>query len=92
LSVLFRRLQELEEETTALKRQLLSTSPPAPSNPLPSGHSLPPPQEEDIDVPRVPTARITRRNGPTADSDPTLPRTIGGLELASGIIDDCFEL
>jgi hypothetical protein len=89
---LFRRLQELEEETTALKRQLLSASPAAPCNPLPSGDAPPPLQEEDIDVSRVPTARITRRNEPTADNDPTLPRTIDGLELASGIIDDCFEL
>jgi hypothetical protein len=90
--VLRRRLQELEEETTALKRQLLSASPATPGNPLPNGDAPPPPQEEDIDVSRVPMARITRRNEPTADNDPTLPRTIDGLELASSIIDDCFEL
>ena len=75
-----------------MKRQLLSTSLIAPSNPLPSRHSPPPPQEEDINVPRVLIARITRRNESTADSDLTLPRTIGGLELAFGIINDCFEL
>jgi hypothetical protein len=92
LSLLFRRLQELEEEATALKRQLLSASPAAPSNPLHSGDGPPPRQEEDIDVSRIPTARITRRNEQIADNDPTLPRTIDGLELASGIIDDCFEL
>jgi len=80
-----RRLQELEEETIALKRQLLSASP-APVNPPP------PRQEEDIDVLRTPTARVTRRNEPSADNDPTLSRTIDGLELASSIIDDCFEL
>lgn len=80
-----RRLQELEEETTALKRQLLSAST-APVNP-------PPPRlEEDIDVSRIPTARILRRNEPSADNDPTLSRTIDGLELASNIIDDCFAL
>ncbi|KAF4630772.1 hypothetical protein G7Y89_g7363 [Cudoniella acicularis] len=87
-----KRLQELEEEATTLKRQLLSASPAAPGNPLPSGDAPPPRQEEDIDVSRIPTAGITRRNEPTADNDPTLPRTIDGLELASGIIDDCFEL
>ena len=89
---MFRRLQELEEEATALKRQLLSASPTAPGNPLHNGDAPPPRQEEDIDVSRIPTARITRRNEQTADNDPTLPRTIDGLELASGIIDDCFEL
>jgi hypothetical protein len=89
---LFRRLQKLEEEATALKRQLLSASPAAPSNSLPSGDAPPPPQEEVIDVSRISTARITRRNEPTADNDPTLPRTIDGLELASSIVDDCFEL
>lgn len=89
---MFRRLQELEEETTALKRQLLSDSLAAPGNPLPSGGAPPPHQEEDTDVSRVPTVRIIRRNDPTADNDPTLPRTIDGLELASSIIDDCFEL
>jgi hypothetical protein len=90
--VFYRRLQELEEETTALKRQLLSTSPAAPSNPLPSGDAPLPHEEEDIDVSRIPAARIIRRNEPSADNDPTLSRTIDGLELASGIIDDCFEL
>lgn len=86
-----RRLQELEEETTALKQQLLSASSAAPGNPLPSG-DVPPRQEEDINVSRIPTGRIIRRNEPSADNDPTLSRTIDGLELASGIIDDCFEL
>ncbi|KAK9259621.1 hypothetical protein V1519DRAFT_250325 [Lipomyces tetrasporus] len=81
-----KRLQELEEETTALKRQLFSASPAAPGNPPP------PRQEEDIDVSRIPTARIMRRNEPSDDNDPTLSRTIDGLELAPGIIDDCFEL
>lgn len=90
--MLCRRLRELEEETTALKRQLLSASPAAPGIPLPSGDAPPPPQEEDIDVSRIPTARIIRRNEPSADNDPTLSRTIDGLELASGIIEDCFEL
>jgi hypothetical protein len=90
--VLCRRLQELEEETTALKRQLLSASPAAPSNPVPSGRAPPSRQEEDIDVSRIPTARATRRNELTADNDLTLSRTIDGLELASGIIDDCFAL
>ena len=92
MSLSLRRLQELEEETTALKRQLLSASPAASSNPLHNGDAPPPRQEEDIDVSRIPTARITRRNEPTADNDPTLPRIIDGLELASGIIDECFEL
>ncbi|KAK9320890.1 hypothetical protein V1517DRAFT_194027 [Lipomyces orientalis] len=87
-----KRLQELEEETTALKRQLLSASPAAPGNHLPSGHAQPPRQEEDIDVSRIPTARIMCRNEPSADNDPTLSRTIDGLELVPGIIDDCFEL
>jgi hypothetical protein len=90
--VLCRRLQELEEETTALKRQLLPASPAAPGNPLPSGDTPPPRQEEDIDVSQIPTARITRRNEPTTDNYPTLLGIIDGLDLASGIIDDCFEL
>ncbi|OCK75277.1 hypothetical protein K432DRAFT_386307 [Lepidopterella palustris CBS 459.81] len=87
-----KRLQELEEEATALKRQLLSASPAAPGSPLPSGDAPPPRQEEDIDVSLIPPARIIRRSGPSADNDPTLSRTIDGLELAPGIIDDCFEL
>jgi transcriptional regulatory protein LEU3 len=91
--VLCRRLQELEEETSALKRQLLSASPAVPGNPLPSGDAPPPRQEEDIDVSRIPTASIIRHNEkPSAGNDPTLLRTIDGLELAPGIIDDCFEL
>jgi hypothetical protein len=90
--VLCRRLQELEEETSALKRQLLSASPAVPGNPLPSGDAPPPRQEEDIDVSRIPTARIIHHNEPSADNDPTLSRTIDALELAPGIIDDCFEL
>ena len=87
-----RQLQELKEEYTALKRQLLPTSPAAPGNPLPSGDAPHPRQEEDINVSRIPTARIIRRNEPSADNNPTLSRTIDGLELAPGIIDDCFEL
>lgn len=81
-----RRLQELEEETTALKRQLYSTSPAAPGNPLPPEDAPPPLQEEDIAVSRIPSARVLRRN------DPTLPRTLDGLELAPAVIDDCFDL
>ncbi|KAK9233921.1 hypothetical protein V1525DRAFT_391961 [Lipomyces kononenkoae] len=73
-----KRLQELEEETTALKHQLLSASPAAPGN--------------HIHVSWIPTARTIRHNEPSADNYPTLSRTIDGLELASGIIDDCFEL
>lgn len=87
--MLCRRLQELEEETTDLKRQLLSASPATPGNPLPSGDAPPLGQEEDIDASRIPTPRIIRRND---ENDPTLSRTIDGLELTSGIIDDCFEL
>ncbi|KAK9489927.1 hypothetical protein V1508DRAFT_400375 [Lipomyces doorenjongii] len=87
-----KRLQELEKETTALKRQLLSAPPAEPGNHLPSGDPPPPRQEEDIDVSRISTARILRRNEPSADNDPTLSRTIDGLELPPGIIDDCFEL
>lgn len=90
--MLCRRLQELEEEATALKRQLLSASPAAPRNPLSSGDAPPPRQEEDIDVSRIPTAKVMCRNETSADNDPTLPRTVDGLELAPGIIDDCFEL
>ena len=86
-----RRLQELEEETAALKRQLLSASPAAPATALPSGDILRPHPEEDIHASRIPTAGI-RRNEPSADNDPTLSRNIDGLELAPGIIDDCFEL
>ncbi len=90
--MLCRRFQELEEETTALKHQLLSASPAAPGNPLPSGDAPFPRQEEDVDVSRIPTARIIHRNEPSADNNSTLSRTIDGLELAPGIIDDCFEM
>lgn len=90
--MLCRRLRELEEETTALKHQLLSASTAAPGNPLPSGDAPPLGQEEDIDVSRTPAARIIRRNEPPADNDPTLLRTIDGVELPPGVIDDCFEL
>lgn len=87
-----RRLQELEEETNALKRQLLSTSPTVPSDPLPSGDIPPTHQEEDINVLQIPMATIARRNEVAADNDPTLSRNINGLELPSFIIDDCFKL
>ena len=90
--VLCRRLQELEEETAALKRQLSSASPSAPSNPLPSEGAVPPRQEEDVNVSSSPAVRTTRRNETSVDRDPTLSRTIDGLELVPSIIDDCFEL
>jgi hypothetical protein len=87
-----RRLKELEEETSALKSQLLSASPAPLDIPIPSGSAAPPlRQDEDTNVPRIPTARIARRD-PSTDKDPTLSRTIDGLEFASDIIDDCFEL
>ncbi|KAF2471500.1 uncharacterized protein BDR25DRAFT_20355 [Lindgomyces ingoldianus] len=86
-----KRLQELEEETTALKRRLLSGSPAAPGNPLRRDTS-PSRQEEDNDVSRIPTTTIIRRNEPSADNDPTLSRAIDGLELTPSSIDDCFEL
>jgi hypothetical protein len=65
---------------------LLSAAPPARADPVPLGDALPSRQEESVDLPRNSVTKKTRSN------DPTLPRTIGGLELASGIIDDCFEL
>ncbi|KAI9824846.1 MAG: hypothetical protein M1819_000798 [Sarea resinae] len=86
------RLQELEEEATALKRQLLSASYAAPGNSVPSEDAPTPDQEELTHVSPVPTARTIRRNDLSADKNPTLPRSIAGLELASGIIDDCFAL
>ena len=73
-----RRLQELEEETSALKRQLLSAPSTSPANSLPNGDA--------------PPLRLERRNEPSTDNDPTLSRSIDGLELAPSIIDDCFEL
>lgn len=45
-------------------------------------------QLEDIDVVQASLARVNTRNG----GDTTLPRVIAALELASGIIDDCFDL
>jgi hypothetical protein len=91
--VLHRRLQELEEETTALKRWLFTANPAASSIPLPDGDA-PLHQEEDIDISQIPTATILRRNERSSDIDidPTLSRTIDGLELAPDIINDCFEL
>ncbi|RDW74907.1 hypothetical protein BP6252_06049 [Coleophoma cylindrospora] len=87
-----KRIQELEEETTALKLQLLSASPKAPDIPLLGGDAPPPHAEEDISVSRAPTVRRIPRNQPSSDHDPTLSRNIDGLELSSGIIEDCFEL
>jgi transcriptional regulatory protein LEU3 len=86
-----RRLQELEDEASAL-RQLSSAFQAAPGDPLPRGDAPQLGREQDIPVLRVPIPSITRRNELSADSDPTLPRTIDGLELAPGIINDCFDL
>lgn len=46
--------------------------------------------EADIN-PELLTAKITSYSE-LATSNKTLPRNIVGLELASSIIDDCFEL
>lgn len=40
----------------------------------------------------ISTSRITGHSEPVISSSKTLPRIIDGLELASSIIDDCFEL
>ncbi|KAH7065786.1 hypothetical protein BKA63DRAFT_571934 [Paraphoma chrysanthemicola] len=84
-----RRLEELEEEVAALKRQQLPAHPAASANhvssfrvaslqslatPSTTAESLRPLQEQH-------TARET-----------TIRRTINGLELSPGIIDDCFKL
>jgi transcriptional regulatory protein LEU3 len=92
LSVLYRRLQELEEEASTWQRQLSSAFPAAPDNPLPSGGAPTLGREENIHVLRVPVDNIARPREQSGSSDPTLPRTIDGLELAPGIIDDCFDL
>jgi hypothetical protein len=81
----YRRLQELEGETSAL-RQLLSAAPAPRPDPAPNGDALPPRQKENVDLPRISIAKMGQSN------EPTVPRTVGGLELASGVIDDCFEL
>ncbi|KAF2494481.1 hypothetical protein BU16DRAFT_487600 [Lophium mytilinum] len=87
-----KRLQELEEETAALKHQLLSASLAAPGDALPVEDAPTPRQEENSHVSQIPAAKVMRRNEPSSHDDVTLSRTIDGLELASGIIDDCFEL
>jgi hypothetical protein len=87
-----RRLQELEKETITLKRQLLSDSLVAAGNQFPSVDALPPSYERDINVSQIPSARIIHRNEQFVETEPTLLRTIDGLELSSTIIDDCFEL
>lgn len=84
-------MQELEEEATALKYQLLSTSTSAPRTTVRSVGALPPHRQTNINT-GFSTSTITSHSGPAISSNKTLPRTIDGLELASSIIDDCFEL
>ena len=84
--MLNRRLQELEGETSALRHLLSSAAPAARADAVISGDALPPDPEENVNLLQITNAKKAR------STDPTLPRTIGGLELASGIIEDCFEL
>ncbi|KAF2704755.1 hypothetical protein K504DRAFT_415923 [Pleomassaria siparia CBS 279.74] len=92
-----KRLEELEQEASALKNQLLSASPAASAN---GSHSreaprLPQPrlpQEVDLQNPPTLTIRRTYQNESSNTNSPTLSRAIEGLELVPGIIDDCFSL
>ncbi|MCJ1313725.1 hypothetical protein MMC25_007405 [Agyrium rufum] len=86
-----KRLQELEEETTALKRQLSSVPTTAHEDTLPDARPLYPHQEEQIILQPGPDEVTVERQEPLVSGIPTLPRTIEGLELAASIIDEYFH-
>ncbi|ORY10782.1 hypothetical protein BCR34DRAFT_485124 [Clohesyomyces aquaticus] len=87
-----KRLQELEEEIATLKRQQPSASPVALTSQQHSGNTPPVRDEIDSRTSTIPTNRNGGFEGQSADPDPTAWRTIEGLELSPGIIDDCFKL
>lgn len=88
----FRRLQELEEEVAALKRQQQSTSPVQATNPLPGwdGNAQPGDSGGIVRDPAEGTG-VMRLDASPTDQEPTMWRTIDGLEVSPGIIDDCFK-
>jgi hypothetical protein len=112
LSDINRRLQELEEETAALKQQLQSSGPnittgrelvslrSADDNSIVASGSLLPfsannqPSSNLDDFPiNALSEESTLQPRPTIRSnDPSVSRSLDGLELEPSMIDDCFTL
>jgi hypothetical protein len=91
--MLYRRLEELEEEIATLKRQQVSTAPLASTSSLPGLDVQPLHRQGDTLFSRhtsaVTSTHVEEQN---SERDPTTWKTINGLELSPGIIDDCFKL
>jgi hypothetical protein len=100
-----RRIQELEEETAALKQQLRQTSGPLTFHSVDESRAL----ASDSVLPYSPSIRsdaggtgvpfealsneaLVHRRHNVRSHDPTVSRSIDGIELEPSMIDECFSL